>query len=95
MLGELSLSRSRATNSCARTPDASPLLTAHPLLNPAGFVSFGLPIGDVPSMKRDIPVIVGRISADLFQADLDVLRRRMTGDVAADFSDELYRVAVR
>ena len=35
--------------------------------NPAGFVSFGLPIGDVPSMKRDIPVIVGRISADLFR----------------------------
>ena len=63
--------------------------------NPAGFVSFGLPIGDVPSMKRDIPVIVGRISADLFQADLEVLRRRMTGDVAPDFSEALYRSAVR
>jgi hypothetical protein len=63
--------------------------------NPAGFVSFGLPIGDVPSMKRDIPVIVSRISADLFQADLDTLRRRMTGEVAPDFSDVLYRSAIR
>ena len=78
-----------------RTPDASPLLRHIHVQNPAGFVSFGLPIGDVPSMKRDIPVIVGRISADLFQADLDVLRRRMTADVAPDFSDELYRAAVR
>jgi hypothetical protein len=54
-----------------------------------------LPIGDVPSMKRDIPVIVARISADLFHADLEVLRHRMTGDVAPDFTEELYRCAVR
>ena len=46
-------------------------------------------------MKRDIPVIVGRISADLFRADLDTLRRRMTGDVPPDFTDALYRSAVR
>ena len=57
-----------------RHADATPLLQHIHVQNPAGFVSFGLPIGDVPSMKRDIPVIVGRISADLFRADLDVLR---------------------
>ena len=74
---------------------AVPMLRHVHVQNPAGFVSFGLPIGDVPSMKRDIPVIVGRISADLFLADLDALRSRMTGDVAPDFSDELYRSAVR
>jgi cation diffusion facilitator CzcD-associated flavoprotein CzcO len=78
-----------------KTPDASPLLRHIHVQNPSGFLSFGLPIGDVPSMKRDIPVIVGRISADLFQADLDLLRRRMTGDVAPDFTDALYRSAVR
>jgi FAD-dependent urate hydroxylase len=78
-----------------RTPGSSPMLQHIHVQNPAGFVSFGLPIGDVPSMKRDIPVIVGRISADLFQADLEVLRRRMTGDVAPDFSEALYRSAVR
>ena len=63
--------------------------------NPSGFVSFGLPIGDVPSMKRDIPVIVGRTSSDLFMADLDILRGRMLSDVPPDFSDALYRAAVR
>jgi hypothetical protein len=78
-----------------RSADASPLLRDIHVQNPSGFVSFGFPIGDVPSMKRDIPTIVGRISADLFRADLNVLRHRMLGDVPPDFSDELYRAAVR
>jgi cation diffusion facilitator CzcD-associated flavoprotein CzcO len=78
-----------------KTPGAAPLLRDIHVQNPAGFVSFGLPIGDVPSMKRDIPVIIGRISADLFRADLDTLRHRMTGDVPPDFTDALYRSAVR
>ncbi|MEJ0019386.1 MAG: hypothetical protein WDN25_23110 [Acetobacteraceae bacterium] len=77
-----------------KTHDATPLLRDVHVQNPAGFVSFGLPLGDVPSMKRDIPVIVGRISADLFRADLDILRRRMTADVPPDFADTLYRSAV-
>jgi cation diffusion facilitator CzcD-associated flavoprotein CzcO len=78
-----------------RTPGGSPLLRHIHVQNPAGFLSFGLPIGDVPSMKRDIPVIVGRVSWDLFQDDLAALRLRMTGDVPADFGEELYRAAVR
>ncbi len=78
-----------------KTPNTSPLLKHIHVQNPAGFLSFGLPIGDVPSMKRDIPAIVGRISADLFHDDLDTLRHRMTGDVPPDFTDELYRSAVR
>jgi cation diffusion facilitator CzcD-associated flavoprotein CzcO len=78
-----------------RTPNAPPLLKHIHVQNPAGFLSFGLPIGDVPSMKRDIPIIVGRISSDLFQEDLTALRRRMTGAVPPDFSEELYRAAVR
>jgi FAD-dependent urate hydroxylase len=78
-----------------RHADATPFLQHIHVQNPAGFVSFGLPIGDVPSMKRDIPVIVGRISADLFRADLEMLRKRMISDVAPDFSDGLYRSAIR
>jgi hypothetical protein len=78
-----------------KTPGGAPLLRHIHVQNPAGFLSFGLPIGDVPSMKRDIPAIVARISADLFHADLAVLRRRMTGDVAPDFTEALYRSAVR
>ncbi len=78
-----------------KTPGAAPMLRHIHIQNPAGFVSFGLPIGDVPSMKRDIPVIVARISADLFDADLGMLRMRMMGDVAPDFTDALWRRAVR
>src|SRR6266566_7314744 len=58
--------------------------------NPAGFVSFGWPEGDVPSMKRGVPAIVARISRDLFLADLDQHRDRLTGDVAPDFAEALY-----
>jgi FAD-dependent urate hydroxylase len=78
-----------------KTPGSASLLAHIHVQNPAGFLSFGLPIGDVPSMKRDIPVIVGRISADLFRDDLETLRHRMVGDVPADFTAELYRPAVR
>jgi len=63
--------------------------------NPAGYVSFGLPIGDVPSMKRDIPTIAARISKDLFLADLDIHDVRMRGSVPPDFGPELYQSAVR
>jgi cation diffusion facilitator CzcD-associated flavoprotein CzcO len=78
-----------------KAPGAAPLLKHIHVQNPAGFLSFGLPIGDVPSMKRDVPVIVSRISADLFLADLDLLRTRMIGDVAPDFTEALYRSAIR
>lgn len=78
-----------------KTQGAAPGLKNIHLQNPAGFVSFGLPIGDVPSMKRDIPTITSRISADFFRDDLDILRRRMTGDVAPDFTESLWRSAVR
>jgi cation diffusion facilitator CzcD-associated flavoprotein CzcO len=72
-----------------------PLLKHIHIQNPSGFVSFGLPIGDVPSMKRDIPVIIGRISADLFRSNIERLRHRMTGDVPPDFTDALWRSAVK
>ncbi len=78
-----------------KTPSAAPMLRHIHVQNPSGFVSFGLPIGDVPCMKRDIPVITARISADLFAADLPVLRKRMVSDVPPSFTDEIYRAAVR
>ena len=46
-------------------------------------------------MRRGVPAIVARISRDLFLADLDVHRRRLTADVAPEFDEELYRGAVR
>jgi FAD-dependent urate hydroxylase len=73
---------------------SAPYLRDIHLQNPAGFVSFGLPIGDIPSMKRDIPTIVARISGDLFLADHAAHQRRMTGDVAPDFGPEIYASAI-
>jgi hypothetical protein len=55
---------------------------------------FGVPIGDVPSMKRGHPAVTAQISRDLFLADFDHHQRRMTGDVAPDFGPELYAKAV-
>ena len=78
-----------------KTPGRAPLLRDIHVHNPAGFVSLGLPIGDVPCMKRDIPTLARQISADLFAADLDVLRVRMLGDVPPGITDAMYRSAVR
>ena len=78
-----------------RTPGAAPYLKDIHVQNPSGFVSFGLPIGDVPSMKRDIPTIVARISSDLFAADAVAHEKRMFSDVAPDFTPEIYAAAVR
>jgi FAD-dependent urate hydroxylase len=78
-----------------KMPGAAPYLRDIHVQNPAGFVSFGLPIGDIPSMKRDIPTVVARISSDLFLADIQDHERRITGDVAPDFSEEIYARAVR
>jgi hypothetical protein len=64
------------------------------VFNPAAFVSFGLPVGDVPSFKRDIPAIVARISRDLFLADLASHEERINGSIAEDFTAGLYASAV-
>jgi cation diffusion facilitator CzcD-associated flavoprotein CzcO len=77
-----------------KTLGNAPFLRNIHVHNPAGFVSFGVPIGDVPSMKRDIPGVTARIGRDLFLADLDKHAVRMMGDVAPDFGPELYAAAV-
>jgi cation diffusion facilitator CzcD-associated flavoprotein CzcO len=77
-----------------KKPGAAPYLRDIHVHNPAGFVSFGWPEGDVPSMRRGVPAIVARISRDLFLADLDAHRSRLTADVAPEFGEELYRGAV-
>src|SRR5712671_1144819 len=73
---------------------AAPYLKDIHIQNPAGFVSFGFPVGDVPSMKRGVAAVVSRISRDLFFADLDAHERRITGDVMPEFSEELYAPAL-
>jgi FAD-dependent urate hydroxylase len=75
-------------------PGAAPYLQDIHVQNPAGFVSCGFPVGDVPSMKRGVAAVVSRISRDLFFADLDTHQRRMTGDVMPEFAEALYASAV-
>lgn len=77
-----------------KRPGAAPYLRDVHIHNPAGFVSFGWPEGDVPSMRRGVPAIVARISRDLFLADLDLHRGRLTADVAPDFGEPLYAPAL-
>jgi len=77
-----------------KTPGQAPYLRDIHVHNPAGFVSFGLPIGDVPSMRRDVPLVTARISRDLFLADVASHEQRMTGTVDADFPDEIYGSAI-
>ncbi|HEX8028502.1 MAG TPA: hypothetical protein VF491_08575 [Vicinamibacterales bacterium] len=77
-----------------KEPGRAPHLKNIHVFNPAAFVSFGLPVGDIPSFKRDIPAIVARISRDLFLADLTSHEERINGSIAGDFDAGLYAAAV-
>lgn len=77
-----------------KTPGAAPWLSLIHAYTPTGYVSTGLPLGDVPSMRREIPAVVQRISRDLLLADLPLHAQRMAADVAPDFGPELYASAV-
>jgi cation diffusion facilitator CzcD-associated flavoprotein CzcO len=77
-----------------KTPGNAPFLRDIHVQNPAGFVSFGVPVGDVPSMKRGLPAVTQRISRDLFFADLPDHARRLTSDIAAEFPESLYAAAL-
>ncbi|MFP4896593.1 SidA/IucD/PvdA family monooxygenase [Paraburkholderia sp. EG304] len=77
-----------------KTPGRAPYLRDIHVYNPAGFVSAGVPVGDVPSMKRDIPSVVRRISRDLFLGDLAAHEARLTAPVPADFDESAYASSV-
>jgi cation diffusion facilitator CzcD-associated flavoprotein CzcO len=78
-----------------KIPGTAPWLKDIHVQNPSGFVSFGVPTGDVPSMKRDVPAIVARVSQDLLLADLPAHEERMRRSVPPDFTRDLYAAAVR
>ncbi|MCG6136520.1 MAG: NAD(P)/FAD-dependent oxidoreductase [Nostoc sp. LLA-1] len=78
-----------------KVPGNTPYLKNIHVFNPSGFISLGLPIGDIPSIRRDVPAVVGRISSDLFFADWELHKARITSDnVAPDFDPSLYAAAV-
>jgi cation diffusion facilitator CzcD-associated flavoprotein CzcO len=78
-----------------KTPGSAIFLRNIHVHNPASFVSFGVPVGDVPSMRRDLPLVTARISRDLFFDDLEHHETRMNGTIAPDFLPELYATSVR
>lgn len=77
-----------------KQPGSAPWLRNIHVQNPAGFASTGVPLGDVPSMRRDIPAAVAQISRDFALADLAAHQRRIEADVAPDYGPELYARAV-
>ena len=77
-----------------KVPGRAPFLRDVHVFNPAAFVSYGLPVGDLPSFKRDIPGVVAAISRDLFLADLPAHETRINGTVEPDFGGELYAAAL-
>jgi cation diffusion facilitator CzcD-associated flavoprotein CzcO len=77
-----------------RTPGRAPYLRDIHVQNPAGFVSFGVPVGDVPSMKRGLPAVTRRISCDLFMADLAAHEDRLDAAVEPEFASDLYAEAI-
>lgn len=77
-----------------KAPGRAPYLRNIHVFNPAAFVSFGLPIGDVPSFKRDIPAVIAQISRDLFLDDLASHEARINAPIADDFEPALYAPAV-
>ncbi|MEH2435923.1 MAG: SidA/IucD/PvdA family monooxygenase [Nostoc sp.] len=84
-----------ALESGAKAVGNAPYLKDIHVFNPAGFVSFGLPIGDVPSIRRDVPAVVARISHDLFFTDWSLHEARIaSGNISPDFDTSLYADAV-
>ncbi len=77
-----------------KRPGTAPFLADIHIQNPAGFVSHGVPAGDVPSMKRGIPAIAARISRDLFLADLDRHEARLLKRPGPEFDPDLYAAAI-
>ncbi|HEY1260828.1 MAG TPA: NAD(P)/FAD-dependent oxidoreductase [Stellaceae bacterium] len=77
-----------------KTPGRAPYLRDIHVQNPGGFVSFGVPVGDVPSMKRGLPAVTRRISHDLFMADLGAHEDRLDAAVEPEFASDLYAAAI-
>lgn len=77
-----------------KVPGTAPYLKDIHVFNPAGLVSFGLPVGDIHSIRRHVPAIVSRISHDLFFKDWAHHEARITGDITPDFENSLYAAAV-
>lgn len=73
-----------------KIPQSAPHLRNIHIFNLSGLLSFGLPVGDVPSFERGIPAIVTRISRDFFEADLSDHVAYLESDTACEFTQADY-----
>lgn len=77
-----------------KRPGTAPWLRNIHVYNPGGYLSFGLPTGDLWTLRRDVPIIAKRIGLDLFLDDVDHHDARMSGPVAPEFGIERYASAI-
>jgi cation diffusion facilitator CzcD-associated flavoprotein CzcO len=63
--------------------------------NGGASLSFGRPIGDIPSLRTEIPRLVAAISRDFFFADYPQHLHRMMSEPAPEFGPEPYVSSVR
>lgn len=77
-----------------KVPGTAPWLQHIHIYNPGGFVSSGLPLGDVPSLRRDVPRVVRHISQSLFLSDWPLHEQRFNAPVPPDFTEALYAHAL-
>jgi cation diffusion facilitator CzcD-associated flavoprotein CzcO len=77
-----------------KVPGAAPFLRNVHCYTPGANLSFGRLIGDIPSLQIGVPRLVAAIVRDLFFADYEYHQRRMAADVAPDFADHDYALAI-
>ncbi|HMN78404.1 MAG TPA: NAD(P)/FAD-dependent oxidoreductase [Burkholderiaceae bacterium] len=78
-----------------RAAGTAPWLRDIHVFNAGGFVSAGIPLGDVLSIRRDLPAVVARISRDLVLADLALHEQRIRAEVPPEFDRSLYEAVLR
>lgn len=77
-----------------RQAGTAPWLRDIHVFNVSAQLSFGQPVGDIPSFRRGVPALVSRIGQDLFLADLDCHAGRFARTPAPAIDESLYASAL-
>lgn len=77
-----------------KVPGKAPYLKNIHVFTAAGSLSFGRPVGDIPSMANGIPAISNAIVRDLYFEDYETHMARAAQPAPFDFEAELYAPAI-
>lgn len=77
-----------------REPGSAPFVPNIHVYNVAAQLSFGLPVGDIPSLRRGVPRLVEAIGRELFFADYALHRETIHGAPTPAFEREPYLSAI-